>query len=226
MEKAKSGLLLLLSLAFVGIGAWMAVSPRHAGDRATGAACAAFFAACAMVFVGQLIEKHRPEPEGDSVILVRPDRVQLALLCAASLLMGGASPAIGAIASRDGDTLTAWIGWVGGPFFAAAGLVFLWQLIRLRPVLKLDPHGLTSLAGKGWTLAWRDIRGISHYAFGRQRWLVLTPAPGIEPAPTPVRRLNAAFGAPPFLLSPQGTGLRLKALETIVTEYWVEYRGW
>lgn len=221
----KTALLLLVSLAFVAIGVWMALTGATADDRATGLACGAFFAACALVFTGQLFARAAPGPDADGVLLIRPDRAQLAILATAGLLMAAACPAIGVLAAADGQGLKAWIIWAGTAFFGAAGLFGLWRLIRLRPMVRLDPTGVTSLMGKGWSIPWGSIRGLSRFAYRGQTWLAIEPDPAAGIAPNLMGRVNTSLGFPPFILAPQGTGLRYETLEAIVADYWERYRG-
>ena len=178
------------------------------------------------MFVGELLPKHAPAPDAAGVTLIRPDRAQMAILTVAAAGMAGACPVIGGLAAADGQIVKSWIVWSGVAFFGLGAVIGLWRLVRARPLLRLDAHGIANLAGAGWTLPWSAIRGIEGIGAKGQNFLGfdVDPAAGVKGGP--MQSVNRAFGFPAFTLGAQGTGMRFDQFATLVGAYWTRHRGW
>ena len=219
MSRGRTVLLLLVSLAFVAVGIFLLIK-GDAGDRVPALSCTAFFGACVLVFLGQLLETPPPAPDRDGVLLIRPNRVQTGALALGGLLMGAACPFIGAMAWADGDLVAGAVGWAGGVFFIACGLIGAWRLVRAKTLFRLDPDGVTNFALNQWRLPWGAIEEIETLTVRGQKFLALRPDPAFEiPAPM-AGKLNQAFGFPAFTLTASGTGLKHDAFAEIVLSYW------
>ena len=225
MGRIRASLLLLVSLVFVGTGGWMLVVGA-AGDRPLAAACLAFFGACAIVFVGELLPKHAPTPDAAGVTIITPDRTQMAMLVLACGLAAGACPGIAALAAADGQIVKSWITWSGTALFGAGVPISLWRMIRAKPLYRLDAHGIENLSGKGWTIPWTAIRNIETFGQSGQNWLALEVDPAIGIQGGAMQTVNRAFGFPAFTIGAQGTGMRFAQLADLVLGYWTRGRGW
>lgn len=225
MGRIRASLLLIVSLVFVGAGAWMLASGT-AGDRAMAGALVAFFGACAIVFVGELMPKHAATPDADGVTLIRPDRTQMVMLVAASGLAAAACPTIGALAAADGQQVKSWIIWAGACFFGLGVPIGLWRMVRSRPLYRLDSEGIANLTGKGWTIPWRAIRDIGTFGQNGQNFLTLEVAEEAGIRGGTMQAVNRAFGFPAFTVGAQGTGMRFDQLADLVQGYWERGRGW
>ena len=198
----------------------------EASDRPLAAACLAFFGACAIVFIGELLPKHAPAPDAAGVTIITPNRTQLAMLVLASGLAAGACPTIAALAAADGQAVKSWITWSGVVLFGLGVPIGLWRMIRAKPIYRLDGHGIENLSGKGWTIPWRAIRTIETFGQKGQNWLALDVDPAAGIAGGAMQGVNRAFGFPAFTVGAQGTGMRFDQLADIVRGYWARGRGW
>lgn len=216
--------MLIVSLGFVAIGGFMLTDP-DTGDRVAGAACIAFFGACAIVFVGELLPKRAPEADAAGVTYIRPSRVQSALLVVAAALAAAACPTIAALAAADGAMVKSWIVWAGTLFFGAGVPLGLMRLIRARPLFRLDANGVTNLAGKGWTIPWRAIRTIEVFGKNGQNFLAFDVDPALSIKGGAMQTVNRAFGFPAFAIGAQGTGMRFEQLRDLVLGYWRRHSG-
>lgn len=225
MSRTRAALLLLVSLVFVAGGAFI-LWRGEASDRALAVGCLAFFGACALVFAGQLFPSAAPTPDGSDVVIIQADRRQLIVLTVAAALMAGACPLIGRLAAADGQLATSWIIWAGAAFFGACAAIGLWRAIRARPLYRLDPAGITSLAGKGWRVPWRAIRGIEAFGIRGQAFLALDVDPAAGVTGGAMQGVNRAFGFPAFSIGVAGTGLLFVEFAELVGDYWTRHRGW
>ena len=225
MGRIKASLFLLMSLVFVGAGGWMLVVGA-AGDRAVAAAILAFFGACAIVFVGELLPKQMPTPNAAGGTIIQPNRTQMAMLALASGLAAGACPTIAALAAVNGQMVKSWITWSGAGLFGIGVPIGLWRMIRAKPLYRLDAYGIENLSGKGWVIPWSTIRNIEKFGQSGQNWLALEvdPAAGIQGGA--MQSVNRAFGFPAFTIGAQGAGMRFDQLTNLVLGYWARGRGW
>ncbi|MDX2234814.1 MAG: STM3941 family protein [Hyphomonadaceae bacterium] len=223
MSRTQAVLLLLTSLAFTAAGAVIALR-GGADDRAAGLACGVFFAACSVVFTGELLPRRLPVPDVGGVVLIHRDRIQTGVLAVGGALMGAGCALLAPLAAAQGDVVMTAVAWGGAAFFGLAAPIGLWRLARGRPLYRLDPEGIAQLDGDRWMLRWRDIAAIEPFAMGGQRWLALQPGPGVAARPGAVARVTDAAGLPAYAVSALGARLDFEVVAALVMDYWTRGR--
>jgi hypothetical protein len=220
MEQLRTIALLVLSLAFVAGG--LLIGAQGAGpERALGIACAAFFAACAIVFGVQLLPSEPPHPDAAGVTLIRPSRAQLLGFCAAGALMAAATPQIVRLAIGEGDVFATVTAILGVIVFGGASLLCLIRLVQPRALYRLDHVGIASLAaGQDWFVPWRAIRAIDAIGRAGQYFLTLDVDPAVPLPRGMVHGANRLAGFPPFTIGAQGSSVRFDQFAELVQRYW------
>lgn len=209
MARAKDTLLTLGSLAFTAIGIFLLVT-GDASDRLMAIGVTAFFGACALVGLMQLVPYRRADLDPDGGLTVKPDRIQTSGMAVAAIGMAVGCTIIAPFAAETNRPVISFAGYAGALFFGAGGVFMLWRVLTDKPLARIDRDGVRTFGVGAWSLLWREITGIEIIAINAQPMLLFSTATG------------RAHPANPMALSlgVNGTRLRFDEVSALVFDLW------
>lgn len=222
MKRTTAVLLSLIGLAFVALGVFVLIE-GEARSRSLAIGCIAFFGACALIGLANLLPKRKLKADPDGAFTIYADAGQ-----SLTLIIGGAGMAIGCfmfapLARADGNWLVVAAAWLGVAFFGLGIPVGLWRLLRPTQLARLDHQGVTTFGPTAWSVKWRDVRNIRPFEIHGQRFLALdSDAP---PGSKTFAQASGALGLPSFALSVTGSNVRFEDLEAQAHALWAQARA-
>jgi hypothetical protein len=209
MAKGKDIGLTLISVAFVAIGIFLLIEGDPA-DRVMALGVTVFFGACALVGLMQFVPHQRAALDSVGGLTIQPDRIQLTGMAIAAIGMAAGCTLLAPLAAADNRPVVSIAGYLGGVFFGLGGLFILWRVFTDKPLARIDQDGVRTFGGRAWSLAWRDIGGISSGAIAGQPFLAFD----VDLARAP----QAAQSR--YTLSVHGSRLRFEDFQATVFELW------
>jgi hypothetical protein len=213
MNRGKDIGLTLGSLAFVAIGVFLLIS-GDPEDRVMAFGVTVFFGACALVGLMQFIPHQRAELDSEGGVTIQPDRLQLSGMAIAAIGMAIGCAVMAPLAAADNRPVVSIAGYVGGVFFGLGGLFILWRVFTDKPLARIDQDGVRTFGVGAWSLAWRDIGGVSSGAIAGQPFIAFE---------ADTARILPTTG-PTHTLGVHGSRLRFEDLQSIVFELWHRHR--
>ncbi len=209
MAKGKDIGLTLISLAFVAIGVFLLLEGDPA-DRVMALGATVFFGACALVGLMQFVPHQRAALDSEGGLTIQPDRIQLTGMAIAAIGMAAGCALLAPLAAADNRPVVSIAGYLGGVFFGLGGLFILWRVFTDKPLARIDLDGVRTFGARAWSLAWRDIGGISSGTIAGQPFLAFD----VDLARMP----QAAQSR--YTLGVHGSRLRFEDLQATVFELW------
>jgi len=209
MAKGKDIGLTLISLAFVAIGVFLLIEGDPA-DRVMALGATVFFGACALVGLMQFVPHQRAALDSEGGLTIQPDRIQLTGMAIAAIGMAAGCTLLAPLAAADNRPVVSIAGYLGGVFFGLGGLFILWRVLTGKPLARIDQDGVRTFGSRTWSLAWRDIGGISSRAIAGQPFLAFD----VDLARAPQTAQSR------YTLSVHGSRLRFDDFQATVFELW------
>ncbi len=213
MNRGKDIGLTLISLAFVAMGIFLLVQ-GDPEDRLMAIGVTAFFGACALVGLMQLIPSERITLDTDGGFTIKPDRIQMLGMAVGALGMAAGCAIFAPIAANEGRQVVALAGYAGTLFFGLGGLFLIWRALTEKPLARIDRYGVRTFGPGAWSFAWREIGGI--------QIMVLQGQPVLSFEPDTVDILpNSSLG---YTIGVRGSRLKFEDLQAIVHDLWRSHR--
>ncbi len=213
MNRGKDILLTLGSLAFVAIGIFLLIK-GDPEDRLMALGVTLFFGACALVGGLQLLPHQRAALDAQGGLTIQPDRIQLAGMAITAIGMAVGCGIFAPIAASENRQVISLVGYAGAVFFGLGGVFILWRVFTDKPLARIDQDGVRTFGVGAWSLAWRDISGVSSGAIAGQLFLAFD---------TDTARILPTAG-PGYTLGVHGSRLRFEDLQSIVLDLWQRHR--
>jgi hypothetical protein len=222
MKRTTAILLSLIGLAFVAVSVFVLIE-GEASSRSLAIGCIAFFGACALIGLANLLPKKKLKTDPDGAFTMYADAGQ-----SLTLIIGGAGMAIGCfmfapLAHADGNWLVAVVAWFGAAFFGLSVPVGLWRLLRPKQLARLDHEGVTTFGPTAWSVKWRDVHDVRPFEVHGQRFLALDS--NAPPGSKTFAQVSGALGLPYFALSVTGSNVRFEDLEAQARALWAQARA-
>lgn len=213
MNRGKDIGLTLISLAFLAMGIFLLVQ-GDPEDRLMAIGVTAFFGACALVGLMQLIPSERITLDTDGGFTIKPDRIQMLGMAVGALGMAAGCAIFAPIAANEGRQVVALAGYAGTLFFGLGGLFLVWRALTEKPLARIDRYGVRTFGPGAWSFAWREIGGI--------QIMVLQGQPVLSFEPDTVDILpNSSLG---YTIGVRGSRLKFEDLQAIVHDLWRSHR--
>jgi hypothetical protein len=209
MAKGKDIGLTLISLAFVAVGIFLLIEGDPA-DRMMALGATVFFGACALVGLMQFVPHQRATLDSEGGLTIQPDRVQFTGMGIAAIGMAAGCALLAPLAAADNRPVVSIAGYLGSVFFGLGGLFILWRVFTDKPLARIDQDGVRTFGASAWSLAWRDIGGVSSGTIAGQPFLAFD----VDLARVP----QAAQSR--YTLGVHGSRLRFEDLQATVFELW------
>ncbi len=213
MAKSKDVGLTLISLAFVAIGVFLLIEGDPA-DRVMALGATVFFGACALVGLMQFVPHQRATLDREGGLTIQPDRIQLTGMAVAAIGMAAGCALLAPLAAADNRSVVSIAAYVGVVFFGLCGLFALWRAITEKPLGRVDRDGVRTFGPRAWSLAWRDISGVSSGTIAGQPFLAFDVDLARTPQAVETR----------YALSMHGSRLRFEDLQSATFDLWQRHR--
>ncbi|HVK82094.1 MAG TPA: STM3941 family protein [Verrucomicrobiae bacterium] len=213
MNRGKDIGLTIGSLVFVAGGIFLLIT-GDPSDRLMAIGVTAFFGACALIGLMQLIPSERVVLDADGGFTIKPDRIQMLGMAVGALGMAAGCYIFAPIAAYENRQIVSLAGYAGALFFGLGGLFLIWRAFTDKPLARIDGDGVRTFGIGAWSFAWREISGINIVAAQGQRFLSFEPNT-VDILP------NSGLG---YTIGVHGSRLRLEDLQGAVFDLWQRHR--
>jgi len=218
----KMVLLTLFGVAFVALGVFLLVQGDPA-DAPLAWGVIAFFGACAVVGLVQILPVRKARLNNEGALVLRP-------LGKVGTLLAGVAMGVGCFifapyAAAEGDTFISYVCYFGAVFFGGGSLLALGLILAGPPLARIDARGVETFGKNGWTLNWRDIVAIRTGSDGRDQGFFefATAQPAASSSDDDEESDYADFQGRSLGIS--DTRLAFEDVSAIVHELWQRHRG-